>query len=185
MALLQRLRTERQQQQRKPPFPRSTFANISALVKEFGLGEDFLSRLDSFRDYLTKESLEDAGVRPKGQLQPPLFSLSTETEYQVTKAIMARVNNPYLHFARSPEEIMLCEPLFKRNPGLTPDKLADYHFETLLLYEFAREEVKDLTQQVKEASPEDDPSRLSFLQKRLLKLRLFLANTKNLESTSG
>ena len=38
----------------------------------------------------------------------------------------------------------ICEPLLRRNPSLGPDKLARYHFETLLLFELANEDPRDL-----------------------------------------
>jgi hypothetical protein len=136
MALIRHIKTERGQKKRKSPFRRQTFALISALVKDYGLGEEFLSRLANFTDDLLKESLEYG--RPKNQLALPLFCLGTEEQYQVTRTIMTKVNNPYLPFARSPEEILLCRPLYELNSAIEPDILARYHFATLLRSELDR-----------------------------------------------
>ena len=139
MDLLKHIKSERAQKKVKHPFRRALFDRINGLVKEYALGESFLKRLDNFPDQLLRENAKLDRGRGKEHFEPPLFSLSTEEEYRVTMAIMEKVNNPYLHFVNSPDEIVLCGPLFSRNPSLGPDKLARYHFETLLLYELARE----------------------------------------------
>ena len=139
MDLLKHIKSERAQKKIKQPLQRTPFDRINDLVKQYALGESFLKRLDHFPDHFLRESSEFDHPRAKEPFDPPLFSLSTEEEYRVTMAIMEKVNNPYLHFVNSPDEIVLCGPLFSRNPSLGPDKLARYHFETLLLYELARE----------------------------------------------
>jgi len=135
MDLLKHIKSERAQKRIKQPFRRALFDRINGLVRKYGLGESFLRRLDNFTDHLLRENLKFDRVRPKGHFEPPLFSLSTKEEYRVTMAIISKVNNPYLHFVNSPDEILLCGPLFRRNPSLGPDKLGRYHFETLLIDE--------------------------------------------------
>jgi hypothetical protein len=76
--------------------------------------------------------------KAKEPFEPPLFSLATETEYRITMAIVSKVGNPYLTFANSPDEILLCGPLFRLNPRLDPEQLSTRHFETLLLAELAK-----------------------------------------------
>lgn len=73
----------------------------------------------------------------------PLFSLATEKEYALTMSIISKVDNSYLKFAQSPGEILLCGPLYRLNPSLSPEKLRRYHFETLLLHERAKTENKE------------------------------------------
>ena len=63
---------------------------------------------------------------------------------------MSKVNNPYLEFAQSPDEIAISKTLFDLNPSLGADTLARYHFETLLLCERAKKEMEDLLQQAKD-----------------------------------
>lgn len=137
--LVKHIKRERAQKKTKQPFGRATFDRVNALVKEYALGEGFLRRLDDFADHVFRENPKFDHVRAKELFEPPLFSLSTEEEYRVTMTIIRRVNNPYLSFVNSPDEILLCGPLFSRNPSLGPDKLAGYHFETLLLDELAKE----------------------------------------------
>jgi hypothetical protein len=144
MDLVKHIKRERAQKKIKHPFRRTLFDKINGLVKQYALGESFLTRLDNFTDHLLKEDLRFNRVKAKEHFEPPLFSLSTEEEYRVTMAIMENVNNPYLHFVNSPDEILLCGPLYSCNPSLGPDKLARYHFETLLLGELAKEDVRDL-----------------------------------------
>lgn len=73
--------------------------------------------------------------RRKEPLVPSLFTLSTPEEHRVTIAILARVSNPFLEYATSPDEVLLARELFRRNPSLSPETLACHHFETLLLAE--------------------------------------------------
>jgi len=137
--LLRHLKSERAQKKTKEPFRRALFDRINSLVMKYALGEAFLKRLGNFTDDLLRESVEFDRLKAKAHFEPPLFSLSTQEEYRVTMAIMNQVDNRYLHFVNSPDEILMCGPLFSRNPFLEPDQLARYHFETLLLYELAKE----------------------------------------------
>ncbi|MGH7771786.1 MAG: hypothetical protein ACREQA_06070 [Candidatus Binatia bacterium] len=143
MDLVKHIKRERAQKRIKQPFRRTLFDRINGLVKEYALGESFLSRLDNSSDHLRRENLTFDRVRVKEPFEPPLFSLSTEEEYLVTMGILRKVNYPYLHFVHSPDEILLCGPLFRRNPSLGPEKLARYHFETLLLEELAKQGAGD------------------------------------------
>jgi len=136
--LLRHLKSERAQKKTKEPFRRALFDRINSLVMKYALGETFLERLGNFTDDLLRESLEFDRLKAKVRFEPPLFSLSTQEEYRVTMGIMKQVDNPYLHFVNSPDEILMCVPLFSRNPFLGPDQLARYHFETLLLHELAK-----------------------------------------------
>lgn len=107
-------------------------------MKAYALGESFLRRLDHFPDHLQGWKFDHGRV--KEPFEPPLFSLLNEEEYRVTIAILNKVNNPYLHFVTSPEEILLAGPLFRLNPSLDPERLARSHFETLLRDELAKSE---------------------------------------------
>lgn len=117
------------------PFKRDAFNQISNLVKRYGLKESFLDLLDKIKDYPPSENLKPARVRLKTPLEGSLFSLATKDEYSVTMSIINKVDNSYLKFAHSPEEILFCKPLYRLNPSLGPEKLMRYHFETLFLYE--------------------------------------------------
>jgi hypothetical protein len=131
--LQSRLRRERLNRKAKQPFQRSLFVRIHVLVQAYGLGEDFLNKIDEFTENFTLEKLKANAVMVKEKLQLPLFDLAPPERYRLTMAIIEKVKNPYLHFAHSPDEILLCDPLFKHNPDLEPELLAAHHFQTLLL----------------------------------------------------
>jgi len=135
MDLLKDIKQKRAKQKQKKPFRRNAFNQISSIVKQYGLNNDFLSHLDNVEDYLSRENLNFSRIRVKTLMKDHLFSLATRDEYTVTMSIISKIDNPYLKFAHSPEEIILCEPLYCLNPSLTPEKLIRYHFETLLLHE--------------------------------------------------
>ena len=101
------------------------------MVKAYGLGDSFVALLDQPLEQWPAEILAHEPLPGKALFQPPLFALATAAEYQVTMAIIAKVNNPYLKFVHSPAEILLCAPLFESNPGLDPKLLACSHFATL------------------------------------------------------
>jgi len=133
MDLVKDIRRGRAQQRAKIPLSRTLFDRINDIVKRHALGEPFLANLASFSDDTLGEYLAVYWMRPKDQWESPLFSLSSEAEYRVTTAIIDMVNNPYMHFVSSPDEVLLCRSLFQRNPFLEPEKLGRYHFATLLL----------------------------------------------------
>ncbi|MEE8431068.1 MAG: hypothetical protein V3S16_07465 [Candidatus Desulfatibia sp.] len=138
MTFLQHIRNERARQRKKKPLKREVFNQICSLVKQYDLKESFLSVLDNVEDDLSAENLKFTRVRLKTPMESSLFSLATKDEYSLTMSIISKVDNAYLKFANSPEEILLCGPLCRLNPSLTNQKLMRYHFETLLLHERAK-----------------------------------------------
>jgi hypothetical protein len=131
--LLNHVRRERRIRKAKQPFQRTLFVKIHVLVQAYGLGEDFLKKLDEFTDIFPLEKFNHNAVMIKAQLQLPLFDLATPEKYCLTLAIIEKVNNTYLHFAHSPDEILLCTSLFRHNPDIEAERLAAHHFQTLLL----------------------------------------------------
>jgi hypothetical protein len=195
MDLLQHLRKKRAKQRKKQPFGLGVFNITNGLVKAYGLRQSFLDLLDNPEDFLAREHLKSPRIKTKNHLEIPLFSVSTKEEYLLTKAIIEKVNNPYLQFAYSPGEILLCTPLHALNPTLSSGKLRRYHFETLLLCEHAREHVRELTKEAEEISrtvgaeskddnSENEPSRLDTIQKRVERLETFLAKVENFAAKS-
>lgn len=135
MTFLQHIRNERARQRKKKPLKRDVFNQICSLVKQYGLKEDFLDLLDKVKDYPSSENIKLVRVRLKTPMEGSLFFLATKDEYALTMSIVAKINNSYLKFAHSPEEILLCNLLYCLNPSIAPEKLKRYHFETLLLHE--------------------------------------------------
>jgi len=131
MDLLKDIRRKRAKQ-------RDAFNQISGLVRQYGLEKSFLDTLDKVGDYLATKNLKFARIRLKVPVESPLFSLVTKEEYFLTMSIIKQIDSPYLRFAESPEEILLCKPLYRLNPALRPEKLMRYDFETLFLHECAK-----------------------------------------------
>ncbi|MGE5345594.1 MAG: hypothetical protein ACM3JH_06550 [Acidithiobacillales bacterium] len=135
MDLSGHIRAGRAERRRKEPFRPTLYTRVSALVRRYGLDDGFLRDLEA--PPATARRKERAAMRPrrKEPLVPSLFTLSTPEEHRVTIAILARVSNPFLEYATSPDEVLLARELFRRNPSLSPETLACHHFETLLLAE--------------------------------------------------
>ena len=143
MDLIKDIKRKREKQRSKQPIRRDVFNQISGLVRWYGLKESFLELIDKVEDYLSCKDSKFTRVRLKTPIESPLFSLATKEEYSLTMSIMGRVDNSYLKFAHSPEEILLCGPLYRLNPSINPEKLRRYHFQTLLLHERAKTENKE------------------------------------------
>ena len=138
MTFLQHIKNERARQRKKKPLKRDVFNQICSLVKQYDLKESFLSVLDNVEEDLSGENLKFNRVKLKTSMESSLFSLATKDEYSLTMSIIGKVDNAYLKFANSPEEILLCGPLYRLNSLLTNQKLMRYHFETLYLHEHAK-----------------------------------------------
>ncbi len=173
-----RIRSGRALARRKRPLEGTLYDRINGLVRAYGLGESFLAQLaDAVQDDLP-ETAADGRARSKEHFEPPIFSLSGEAEYRVTKAILSLADVPYLRFASSPEEILLCGPLYRCNPRLPPVALARHHFETLLHAEIAGREMRDLEKQAEALRGSgEDGWRLSALKERIGRLRRIVADT--------
>jgi len=186
MNLLQQIKSDRAQKKKKEPFRPTLFDRISGLVKEYRLEESFLEKLESPEDFLQEKEAEFARVRKKQPFRIPLFSLSEQKEYSLTLAILDKINNPYLEFAQSPEEIALSKLLFDLNPSFETEKLERYHFETLLLYERAKINIKELAEDIRrEMGPgvekplfENEGLLQDSLEKRMEQLESFIAKVE-------
>ncbi len=190
MDLLHKIKSERAQSKKKKPLRRTLFVKVNGVVRKYSLEESFLSRLEVPEDYVAEAKVEFAQLRKKKPIEFPLFSLSAEKEYRLTTAIMNKVDNPYLEFAQSPEEIVISKPLFNLNPSLGADQLERYHFETLLLCERAKKEIEDLAKQANDGrrrkgagsaseSLEDDGSPPDSLEKRIELLQSFVEKVED------
>jgi hypothetical protein len=144
MDLAQNIRSDRARQKRKQPHARKLFNTVSCIVKEYKLGEDFLKLLDNTNGYFPQKRIELNQVKGKKVLELPPFSLVSQDEYRIAMAITGKLDNPYLQFAHSPEEMLLSAPLYEANPSLTSQDLLLHDFETLLLCQCAKEELTDL-----------------------------------------
>jgi len=186
MDILEQIKSDRAQKRKKQPLRPTLFDRISGLVKEHRLGESFLEKLESPEDFLLEKKAEFARVRKKQPFRIPLFSLTEKKEYILTLAIIDKINNPYLEFAQSPEEIALSKLLFVLNPALGTEKLERYQFETLLLYEQAKINIKELAKDIrKQMGPgiekpllENERLLRESLEKRMEQLQSFMAKVE-------
>jgi hypothetical protein len=182
MDILEQIKSDRAQKKKKQPFKSTLFDRISGLVKEYRLDESFLKKCGSPEDLLPESEAEFARVRKKQPFRIPLFSLAEQKEYDLTLAIIDKMNNPYLEFAQSPEEIALSRLLFDLNPALGKEKLERCHFETLLLYEKAKITVRELIygkeRGFEKESLEQERTLQDSLQKRLKQLQNFMAEVE-------
>lgn len=138
MDLLKDIKQKRAKQKQKKPFGRNAFHQICCIVKQYGLNNDFLSIIDNVDAYVSRECLNFPRIRIKAQVENHLFPLATKDEYVLAMSIISKIDNPYLKFVHSPEEIILCKPLYRLNPLIDSQKLIRYHFETLYLHEHTK-----------------------------------------------
>jgi len=138
MNLLTHIKRKRKQQVKKQPFNRDVFNQISGIVRKYELDKNFLRALENVENDLSQTDLKANRVRVKAPVEHPLFFLVTQDEYTLTLSIIRKIDNSYLLFAHSPEELLWCGPLYRLNPSLNPEKLSRYHFETLFLHEHAK-----------------------------------------------
>jgi hypothetical protein len=114
MKLKERIREDRSRQKVKESLPETVLTVVAAIVQKFDL-----------------QALPSAGeggdgrveMSPKAEGRLSLFPLLTPEQWRLTRAIAARFDNPYLIFARSPEEIVLSRRLYECNPDLTVETL--------------------------------------------------------------
>ncbi len=131
MALKDTLRRRRLQGREKKPFSPSVFSRLGGLVRLYRLGGSFRLLVRP----LTAEQAEILARRhraeAKPRYEPPLFFLAAPEEYRLIQDILQALDNPYLAWAHSPEEILLSHPLWRRRPDLPPETLAGRHFAEL------------------------------------------------------
>jgi len=172
MDLLTRLKQSRARP--KEPFRRSSFTVVSALVRRYNLDQQFLDNLKGLS--FEKEWVLSQEPRAKEPGGIPPFSLASAEEYHLTREILAALDNPYLRYASSPEELLHSLALYRLNPGLEPEVLARVHFLTLLAREFVHLELSGLER----GSEEDSgvaPARRAALQRLLDRLNTFINET--------
>lgn len=138
MDLLKDIKQNRAKLKQKQPFKRDVFNLISSIVKQYHLTRSFLDILDNVEEDLSSMNLNLTRIRVKAPLDSPLFSLVSKDQYSLTMSIISNVDNSYLKFAQSPEEIIWCKPLYRLNATMDAEKLMRYHFRTLYLHERAK-----------------------------------------------
>ena len=133
MDLKDSLRRQRLRGREKEPFSPSLFSHVGGLVRRHHLGVVFCRRLGIMTAEDAEELARSRRADAKVPYEPPLFFLATPEEYQVIQEILSYVDNPYLVWSHSPEEMLLSQPLWRQRPGLDPEDLAQRHFAALFL----------------------------------------------------
>jgi hypothetical protein len=190
MDLLQSIRSHRARQRRKTPHIRGVFDAVCGIVKEYGLRGEFLSLLNKTEGPRSRQEMDFTQTKAKKLMELPPFSLVSEEEFRLAMTIVGKLDNPYLQFAHSPEEILLSAPLYEANPLLTSADLLRHDFETLLLCQFAKKELADLErglealiktgrrgEEMEESGGEGSHPRSPRV--RIKQLQTFIANVEN------
>ena len=131
MDIKEALRRQRARGQEKTPLPPSLFSHVGGLVRRHVLGDPFSRLLDPLTGQGAASLARRYQAEVKASYQAPLFFLANPEEYRLIQRIIAGLDNPYLAYAHSPEEILLSRPLWQRHPGLAPELLASRHFAAL------------------------------------------------------
>jgi len=182
MNLLQHIRSDRTEKKKKEPFKQTLFNRVGGLIKVYALEDGFLEKINHFSGDLSGERPELYRIRAKPRTARSLFPLLTKDEYRVTSEIIKRVDNPYLYFANSLEEILFCKPLFSHNSGIEIEHLMSCHFKTLFLFELAKEKVRNWAQQISKIREKEDEissdeqKRINSLMAEIQKMEAFIAD---------
>jgi hypothetical protein len=122
---------ERLRERAKEPFSPSLFSQVGGLVRRYHLGEAFCRTIETITEEAADKLAGEGASLAKVPYEPPLFFLATPEEFQVIQEILSGLDNPYLRWAHSPEEMLLSQTLWRRRPGLEPQELATRHFAGL------------------------------------------------------
>ncbi len=103
----------RERQACPEPWVQTAWEAVAAIVVAFDLRSlaQFQELVQSDQPAISRDRLS-------------LFPLVDEAHYELVKAIVARYDNPYLPYARTPGEIVLSQRLFAAQPDLDPHFLA-------------------------------------------------------------
>jgi hypothetical protein len=193
MDLVTHIKVDRARQRRKRPHIRDLLVTVSCIVKANGLDIDFLGLIQDSENLLSRIRTGPNQVKTKPVFEFPPFSLVSEKDFELALEIVGRLDNPYLKYAHSPEEMLLSAPLFRADPDLMADVLLIYDLETLLLRAWAKEEVGHLERGLENSTEmpvrpedgeeaEDREPNPGFLKQRKEQLLNFIAKVDTRES---
>jgi hypothetical protein len=120
MTLLEHLKTHRARQKGKNPLPETVFAVVASLVQQFAL-----------TSIPPGESPRDRKVQTPRAARLSLFPLLSPVQFRLAQEIIARFDNPYLIYARSPEDVTISLLLYQSNPHLPAETLQEYSLGAL------------------------------------------------------
>jgi hypothetical protein len=155
MDLIRNIRKERAQRDQKQPYRPTLFVRVVSIVRQYNLDSGFLRKLDDFGSIPPEKIVDACEWKSKSRLTLLLFPLATEEEYNLVRTVLSIADNPYLHYAQSPDEILLSGPLYHRNPSIEPARLEYSHFEALLLADVAMECMENLRSDIESLLSQD------------------------------
>jgi hypothetical protein len=133
MKLLEHLKTDRAHQKEKKPLPETVFTAVAAIVQKFAL-----------TSVPGAEATGDIPPEAPRSARWSLFPLLNPAQFRLSQEIIARFDNPYLIYARSPEDFRISLLLHRRQPDLAPASLQKYSLKLLLAQEAKREPEEQL-----------------------------------------
>ncbi len=135
MDLKESWRRERLRERAKEPFSPSLFSHVGGLVRRHQLGAEFCRLLENMTEEGAEKMARDYQDVAKVPYEPPLFFLATLEELEVIQETLSGLENPYLRWAHSPEEMILSPHLWRRQHDLDPEKLAQRHLAELFWHD--------------------------------------------------
>ncbi len=155
MGLYNQIRRKLHAKKWKPYHP-SEFHVVKVIVEKYGLDESLVEKPYSVPEITALNGFRHIALKAKRKLEIPPFSLVDHAQYLLVKKITDKFSNPYLQFARSPEEIVLSMHLYSLNSSIPHELLEELHFESLFLTELARKRIEILS-----AALREEPAKLN------------------------
>ncbi|WP_448382462.1 hypothetical protein [Desulfosoma sp.] len=135
MGVRDSIRKQRQKGKTPEVFQPDAFTRVAAVLMAFGGDEkEFLRRLDEEPASETAARALARGALRKTPVPVPLFALVVPESYAAVETITARVDGPYLAWAESPDDLLLCRALYAVHPKIAPRLLSRYAYA--FLYRF-------------------------------------------------
>lgn len=135
MGIRDAIRKHREQGKTPLVFQPDAFTRVASVLTAFGVdGKDFLRRLDEEPETETAARALAQGALRKAPVPVPLFALVPPESYAIVETIATRIEGPYRAWAETPEDLLLCRPLYALNPNIAPRLLSRYSYA--FLYRF-------------------------------------------------
>ncbi len=162
MKLTDRIRRDHSRKKTKLPRLQTAYAAVAAITNKYGLSEHFAEKLGNVPEVPHGAGFTAGPIKEKPGLDAAPFILSDPRQYYAVRHIEKAAENPYLAYAKSPEEIMLSIYLFAINPRIRPELLRSRHFEVLILAEAAKNRLKAVSALIEKLLPvENLPAKAS------------------------
>lgn len=122
--LLDQIKRDRARQRGKITLPETVFSVVAAIVQKFNLqvvpaGEG--------------RGIELLETNPGGRLS--LFPLLSVGQWRLTKKIIEKYDNPFIVYARSPQDFGLSRWLYQRRPDLPVEVMKEFSLAALWMRE--------------------------------------------------